>query len=92
MANHPPITHGLIIKKEHLEKILRGEKTWEVRGRATRRRGPIGLIESGSGLVVGACSLIDVEGPLTLADFRQLGKGRVPADPPSVRTHSRLGT
>ena len=47
----------LIIKKEHLDKILDGSKTWEMRSRKTNVRGLIGLIESGSGLIVGECYL-----------------------------------
>jgi len=50
--------------------ILDGKKTWEIRGRATHVRGRIGLIRGGSGLVVGTCELVDVVGPLTLADLR----------------------
>lgn len=67
----PNITRGLLILKEHLDKILAGTKTWEVRGRATARRGPIALIESKSGRVVGTCEIIDVVGPLTLAELRR---------------------
>jgi len=49
----------LIIKKKWIDLILSGEKTWEIRGHNTTVRGEIGLIESGSGLVVGECRLID---------------------------------
>jgi len=48
---------GLIIKKEWLDLIFDGGKTWEMRSHATQKRGPIWLIESGTGLVVGACTL-----------------------------------
>ena len=65
------ITHALIIRKEPLSKILAGAKTSEIRGSATKRRGRIGLIESKSGLVVGTCELVDVVGPLTLAELRR---------------------
>lgn len=47
----------LIIKKKWLDLILSGDKVWEVRGRNTKIRGKIGLIESGSGKVVGICNL-----------------------------------
>lgn len=47
------ITRALIIKKKWLDLILSGEKVWEMRSRPTTIRGPIGLIESGSGLIVG---------------------------------------
>lgn len=47
----------LIIKKEHLDRILDGSKTWEMRSRMTKVRGKIGLIESRSGLIVGECEI-----------------------------------
>lgn len=65
------ITRGLLILKEPLDKILAGTKTWEIRGKATARRGPIALIESKSGQVVGSCEVVDVIGPLTLAQLRR---------------------
>lgn len=65
------ITHGLLILKEPLDKILAGTKTWEIRGKATARRGPIALIESKSGHVVGTCDVVDVVGPLTLAELQR---------------------
>lgn len=65
------ITHGLLILKEPLDKILAGTKTWEIRGKPTARRGPIALIESKSGNVVGTCDIVDVFGPLTLAELRR---------------------
>lgn len=67
----PLITHGLIIQKEPLDKILARRKVWEMRGSSTTRRGPIALIESGSGSVVGVCELVDVVGPLSLAELRR---------------------
>jgi len=69
-----PITHGLLIMKEPLDKILAGTKTWEIRGKATTRRGPIALIESKSGHVVGTCEVVDVIGPLTLAELQRNAK------------------
>ncbi|MGZ3698371.1 MAG: ASCH domain-containing protein [Bdellovibrionota bacterium] len=56
---------ALIIKKEPLDKILAGLKTWELRGRRCKKRGLIALIESGSGTIVGTAELIECEGPLT---------------------------
>ena len=63
--------NALIIKKRPLELILRRRKTWELRGRRTSIRGRIGLVESGTGTVVGTCEVADVKGPLTLAEVRQ---------------------
>ncbi len=39
--------------------ILSGVKTWEMRSAKTNIRGRIGLIEQGSGLIVGEVDLID---------------------------------
>lgn len=58
-------TKGLIIRPAPLEKILSGQKTWEMRSRATKVRGPIGLIQKGSGKVFGIATLVSSVGPLT---------------------------
>ena len=50
---------ALIIKKPWIDYILDGKKTWEIRGCRTNIRGQIELIQSGSGLVVGSCDIID---------------------------------
>lgn len=68
------MTHGLLIRKEPLDNILSGTKTWEIRGKSTARRGPIALIESKSGHVVGTCEVVDVVGPLTLAELQRNAK------------------
>lgn len=62
---------GLIIKQEFLDRILAGRKDWELRGSRTQLRGSIALIESGSGTVVGLCTLADVIGPLSLAELKK---------------------
>jgi len=67
----PDITRGLPVKKPFVDKILAGTKTWEIRSRATAKRGSIALIESGSGLIVGICDVVGVEGPLTLELLRR---------------------
>lgn len=61
---------ALLIRREFLELILAGKKTWELRGSRSQIRGPIALIESGSGTVVGICTLVEVIGPLTLKDMQ----------------------
>lgn len=48
---------ALIIKKLWLDKILSDGKVWEMRSRRTRITGWIGLIESGSGMIVGKAFL-----------------------------------
>jgi len=59
---------GLLIRAPHIDRILRGEKTWEMRSTQTTRRGTIALIESGTGTVVGLADLIDCCGPLPLQE------------------------
>src|SRR5674476_1110094 len=51
---------ALIVAEPWISKILSGEKTWEMRSRATTVRGRIGLIRKGSGLIVGAVDIIEV--------------------------------
>lgn len=50
---------GLIIRQPWINLILQGEKTWELRGTQTHKRGRIALIQSQSGLVLGECDLVD---------------------------------
>jgi hypothetical protein len=40
-------------------------KLWEIRGPKTKKRGQIGLIQSGSGKIIGRCDLRDCFGLLT---------------------------
>lgn len=61
---------GLLIKSPHIENILSGLKTWEMRSKPTKVRGKIALIRSGSGKIVGDAKLIDCIGPLTMEDKR----------------------
>ena len=63
---------ALIIKKEWLDKIFNNGKTIEMRSRNTSVRGKIGLIESGSGLVMGEADLLTSYGPIHELDFRLL--------------------
>ena len=50
---------ALIIQKPWIELILQGNKTWEMRSTKTNIRGKIGLIEAGTGLIVGEVELVD---------------------------------
>lgn len=68
---------ALIIKPEPMRDILDGVKSWEIRQGRCNIRGLIGLIESGSGAVVGVAELVDCIGPLTrpirMANARKMG-------------------
>jgi len=55
---------ALIVKPGPMKKILDGSKSWEIRRGRCHIRGLIGLIESGSGEVVGVADLADCIGPL----------------------------
>jgi len=66
-----PIARALLIRHPWIDKILAGEKTWEIRGSRTTIRGTIGLIPSASGTVAGACDVIDCVGPLSAEMFRK---------------------
>ena len=57
------ITKALVIDEPWISKILRGEKTWEMRSSKSGFRGPFGLIRKGSGNVVGIARLKAVSGP-----------------------------
>jgi len=59
---------ALLIKSPHIEKILSGIKTWEMRSTATKIRGKIGLVMSGSGKIYGSANLVDCIGPLSPDD------------------------
>ncbi|WP_339200358.1 ASCH domain-containing protein [Paenibacillus sp. FSL P2-0322] len=50
---------GLIIKPNWADMVLSGIKPWEIRGSRTHKRGTIGIIKSGSGLVYGTADLVD---------------------------------
>lgn len=51
------MNRALIIQKPWIDMILSGEKVWEMRSRPTKICEKIGLIEQGSGLIVGECWL-----------------------------------
>ena len=59
---------ALVIASPHIDRILAGEKTWEMRSRNCRIRGPIGLIKKGSGTVVGLAEITDVIDPLPASE------------------------
>lgn len=61
----PAITRGLVIRQPWVEHILSGRKTWELRGRTTRIREAVALIEGGSGLITGIAWITNSRGPLS---------------------------
>jgi hypothetical protein len=85
---------ALLIRQPWIDKILRREKQWELRGSRTKVRGLIALVQSGTGTVVGTCELVDVEGPLSVAELRRSTvRHQVPANlfnnrPPYPRTYA----
>ena len=50
---------GLIVKEPYIDWILSGDKTIELRGFNTSKRGKIALIKSGTGLVIGTVEIIN---------------------------------
>lgn len=63
------MNRALIIKQPWIDLILSGEKTWEMRSRPTNIRGRIGLIEQGTGLIVGEAELVDCKESVTSFDI-----------------------
>ncbi len=63
---------ALIVKEKWLDLILDGDengpKLWEIRGSGTLIRGRVGLIQSGSGLIVGSTEIVGSI-PLLREDF-----------------------
>ena len=68
----PHDLRGLIIGEPWIDHILQGRKTWEMRSKASHRRGPIALIRAGAKTVVGVADLVDVRRPMeTRAAFAE---------------------
>ena len=63
---------GLIIKKPYTDWILSGEKSIELRGTNTNKRGRIAIIESGTKLIVGTVEIIDTMLIETAAQYEKL--------------------
>ena len=62
---------GLVIRDPWISLIMSGQKTWEIRGSATRKRGLIALIKGGSKHILGVCEILAVHGPLTFDEYSQ---------------------
>lgn len=75
------IRSGLVIDEPWISQIFRGEKTWEMRDHATRKRERIALIRKGSGLIVGLATIVGAHGPLDDSQLTaSFDKHRVPTD------------
>lgn len=72
---------GLIIRQPWIELILSGKKIWEMRSKPTSVRGPIALIEKGTGTVVGIANLVDSLMSLSASEMPiNFDKHRVPQE------------
>lgn len=71
---------GLVIKSPWIEKILAGEKVWEIRGSNTKIRGTIALIKSGSGMIFGTVVLTDCFQVTQEAMYQGFKNHRISAD------------
>lgn len=69
------------IREPWIDMILDGLKTWEIRSKFTKKIGPVALIRSKSGTVVGTAKLskvIEITASLGRANARKMGMN--PAD------------
>jgi ASCH domain-containing protein len=57
MAHPAAVDRGLVIQQPWVGMIAEGKKTWEMRTKRTRVRGWVGLIEKGTGQVIGVAYL-----------------------------------
>jgi hypothetical protein len=55
-----PTLSAIPIKEPWIDMILLGKKKWEIRSKFTKKIGPVALIRSGSGTVVGIATLAEV--------------------------------
>jgi hypothetical protein len=70
----PPLPdRGLMLREPWISQILMSRKTWELRGISTKIRGRLALIRSGSGLILGECSLDDCLGPIQFETLIETG-------------------
>lgn len=59
------------MKDPWVSLLLKGTKTWELRGSVTHFRGRVGFVASGSGRIVGGATLVGCLGPLSAEELRQ---------------------
>jgi len=82
---------ALVIMPRPMRQILDGAKSWEIRRGRCLIRELIGLIESGSGTVVGVAELVDCIGPLA-RQIRIRNARKMGSRPPRIRLkNTKLG-
>ena len=59
------ITKALIIDTPHIDNILSGIKSWEMRSKKTKIRGHVALIRKKSGTIIGIAEITDSLEPLS---------------------------
>jgi len=60
---------ALIVDRKYAEKILSGEKEWELRTKTVRKRGKIYIISDKK--VIGSVEIINVKGPFSLEELKK---------------------
>ena len=82
------IKKALIVKQPWVELILTGRKTYEMRSTRTNVRGRVGLIEQGSGLIVGEVDIVDSLDPLLdeVGFYHHCSKHKIYSNFDSVKT------
>jgi len=65
LSNELRLKVALVVKDEPLERILSGQKTWEMRTTHTRKRETVALAKKGTGQIFGLADIIDSCGPLS---------------------------
>jgi hypothetical protein len=76
-----PPERALLVREPYISLLLTHRKRWELRGASTKIRGRIGLIRSGSGLVVGECEITECIGPVDLETLKKT---------PNLSTNERI--
>ncbi|MBS0641540.1 MAG: ASCH domain-containing protein [Proteobacteria bacterium] len=59
------IQRAFFLQPRWASLVLSGAKNWELRSRRCRFRETVGIIETGSGVIVGVCKIVGCHGPLT---------------------------
>lgn len=75
------IDRALVVQMRWIERILSGEKVWEMRSTKTKYRGRFRLIGSGTGLIFGEVNLVDSLGMLPEEESaNSFGKHAIPPE------------